>query len=109
MTRLVRVELPVQFAIPALHPTVALEAITSAVIVSVRIVTFGLVTIAVDWLVAPVPVVETLMMPVDTSPVMLAEPAEFERLPPSLGNGPVSTRVVVRPRTVPCTPIASPL
>jgi hypothetical protein len=48
MTRLVRVELPVQFDVPALHSAVALEAITSAVIVSVRIVTFGLVTIAVD-------------------------------------------------------------
>ena len=100
-TRFVRVELPAQFAIPAVHPAVAVEAITSAVIVSVRIVTFRLAMTAVDWLVSPEPVVETLMIPVDTSPVMLAEAAELERLPPSLGRGPVSTSVVAMPRTVP--------
>jgi hypothetical protein len=41
------VELPLQLDVP-LQPAVAFEETSSAVIVSVRIVTFGLVTIAVD-------------------------------------------------------------
>jgi hypothetical protein len=102
------VELPLQLDVP-LQLAVAFEAITSAVIVSVNTVTLRFATEADDWLVLPDPVVETLIMPVDTSPVTVAEAAEFERLPPSLGSGPVSTRVVVTPRTLASSPAASPL
>jgi hypothetical protein len=107
-TRFVIVGLPLQLDVP-LQPAVALEEITSAVIVSVNTVRFRLATEADDWLVMPEPVVEVLMTPVVSSPPMLAEARNEPFAPPSLGKGPESPRVVVTPRTVATTPIASPL
>jgi hypothetical protein len=107
-TRFVIVELPLQLDAP-LQPAVAFEETTPAVITSVNTVRPTFATEADDALVLPAPVVDTLITPAETTPVTVAEAAEFERLPPSLGSGPVPTRLVVMPRTLAERPVASPL
>lgn len=106
--RLRIVELPLQTIFPQVH--VVFEETASArtrsdVLTPARFIS-TVPMLAADWLVVPLPEVETVEAPAVTIPAMLADALPTVIAPPPLGSGPVSETAVVTPGAPPVVTVA---
>jgi len=106
------VELALQLDVDPVQPAVDVDARRSARMVWVSAVRLKFATDAEVWLMEPDPVAEALMTPVvsTTGVVRLPLSCVPERVPPTIGNCPVSTRIAdTTPWTLTSTPFPWPL